>query len=331
MKRLFCATMVATWMLGSTAASAEPDEGAKLVARELMAQGRTQREAGDLAGAFTSFSKAHAIMHVPTTLLEVVRVQVDRGQWVEALAQLEELGSMPATEGEPAPFTRARSDAQQLGQQLEPHVPSIRVDVSGAPQGPAPLVSLDGVARPECTSGCRVNPGPHLLVARTERAVAEEQLHVAEGERQVLELVFSPLAAPQPSESQLAAPETRAAPHAASRARPIPLTTWIAGGVSLAGLTAGAVLGVSAVSQRNDLREGCAPHCSTSDVDQVRREAVLANVAFGVGVSAAALAVVSYVMSPTPRPGAAAARRLSVAAAPDADGRGGRFTLGGQF
>jgi hypothetical protein len=146
----------------------------------------------------------------------------------------------------------------------------------------------------------------------------------------VLELVFSPLAA-QPTASERAAPVPGAEPRVATPARPIPLTTWIAGGVSLAGLTAGVVLGASAVSQRNDLRASCAPHCSTSDVDQVRREAVLANVAFGVGLSAAALAVVSYVMAPTSRPSAAAARRLSVAAGPDADGHGGRVMLGGQF
>lgn len=330
MKRLICATIVVTWLLGSAAASAQPDEGAKLVARELMAKGRGQRVAGDLAGALESFSKAHAIMHVPTTLLEVARVQVDGGRWVEALETLRELPSMPPTEGEPAPFTRARSDAQELAQQLEPHVPSIRVDVSGAPQGPPPLVTLDGVARPECVSGCRVNPGPHLVVARTERALAEEQLQVAEGERQVLELVFSPLAAPPPAPLEPGAGVPASRPHAAVAARPIPLATWVAGGIALAGFTAGTVLGVSAVSQRNDLRDRCAPHCSTDDVDQVRREAVLANVSFGVGLSAATLAVVSYVMAKRPRPGAAASS-LSLAAAPETVGQGGRLTLGGQF
>ena len=38
MKRLICATIVAGWLLGGTAARAQPDEGAKLVARELMAK-----------------------------------------------------------------------------------------------------------------------------------------------------------------------------------------------------------------------------------------------------------------------------------------------------
>jgi len=331
MKRLTCAIIVATCLLGSGAASAEPDEGAKLVARELMAKGRAQRDTGDLAGALESFSKAHAIMHVPTTLLELARAQVDSGQWVETLNLLRELSSMPPSDNEPAPFTRARSDALQLGQQLEPRVPSIRVDVSGAPQGPAPLVTLDGDPRPDCVGGCYVNPGPHLVTARTARTVAEEQLRVAAGERQTLELVFSPIGAPEPSTATHSADQAPQATPARTAARPIPLAAWIAGGVSLAGLTAGTVLGVNAMSQRNELRDSCAPHCSTDDVNGVRREAVLANVAFGVGLSAAAVAVVSYVMAPGPRPGAAAAGSLSVAAAPDSDGHGGRVTLGARF
>ncbi|HVY25061.1 MAG TPA: hypothetical protein VHB79_00865 [Polyangiaceae bacterium] len=329
MKRLICATIMTTWLLGSGAASAEPDEGAKLVARELMAKGRAQRDTGDLPGAIESFSKAHAIMHVPTTLLELARAQVDGGQWVETLELLRELSSMPPTDNEPAPFTRARSDALQLGQQLEPRVPNIRVDISGAPQGPAPLVTLDGAPRPDCVAGCYVNPGPHLVAARTARTVAEEQLRVAAGDRQTLELVFSPIGAPEPSTEAHRAEQPPPRPPAV--ARRVPLAAWIAGGVSLAGFAAGSVLGVNTISQRNELRDSCAPHCSSDDVNGVRREAVLANVSFGVGLSAAAVAVISYVMAPGPRPGAADARRLRVAAAPDSDGHGGQVTLGAQF
>jgi hypothetical protein len=159
--------------------------------------------------------------------------------------------------------------------------------------------------------------------------MAEEQLQVAAGDRQTVELVFSPRATPQPTAAARRTDEPP--PHPLAATRPLPLATWIAGGVSLAGLTAGTVLGVNAMSQRDQLRDSCAPHCSADDVNGVRREAVLANVAFGVGLSAAAVAVVSYVMAPRVRPSAAAARRLSVAAAPDSDGRGGRLTLEASF
>src|SRR5258707_607951 len=102
-------TLLAIGLGGALAATAqaEPDEGAKLVARELMAKGRAQREAKDLKGALESFSKAHAIMHVPTTLLELLRARADAGLLVEALELLPELSAQPARAGEPAPFTRA--------------------------------------------------------------------------------------------------------------------------------------------------------------------------------------------------------------------------------
>ena len=326
MKRMLSAAALGTWLLSSAAVSAQPDEGAKLVARELMAKGRAQREAKDLLGALESFSKAHAIMHVPTTLLETARARVDVGQWLEALELLGELSGMPPAPDEPAPFARARSDAQELAQSLEPRVPSIRLDLSGAPQGPAPSVSVDGVARPDCFSSCRVNPGTHLIMARTPRAVAEEQLTLHEAEQPRLELVFSPLEMPRAP--AVAADDS--APVAAS-SRPIPLTTWITGSVALAGVTAGTVLGLHAVSERDDLRQRCAPQCATDDVDAIRREAVLANVSFAVGLSAAALAATSYVIisrSSRPSPGQ---RQLGVAAAPDPDGRGGYVALGGRF
>src|SRR6478609_389106 len=93
--------------LVSLHASAEPDEGAKLVARELMTKGREQRAAHDFAGALESFSKANAIMHVPTTLLEVARAHADLGELMAALGALNQLAREPVSADDPAPFARA--------------------------------------------------------------------------------------------------------------------------------------------------------------------------------------------------------------------------------
>jgi hypothetical protein len=326
MKRALCGTAVAvSWLMQSLGAAAQPDEGAKLVARELMAKGRAQRETGDREGALESFSKAHAIMHVPTTLLETARARVETGRLVEAL-QLVSEPSAPVAD-EPEPFSRARSEAEQLRRDLEQRVPRVRIDLSGAPTGPSPAVTIDGAPRPDCVSGCRLNPGRHLLAARTAHALAEEQLELREGEQQQLELVFSPLARPAPPRDQGAAD---AAELAAPPGR-VPAATWVAGGVAMVGLTTGTVLALHALHERERLQDSCAPACSTSEVDGVRRQVVLSNVAFGVGLSAAALAVVSYVLA---RPASAAghARRAwDVAAAPSSDGRGGFVAWGGSL
>jgi hypothetical protein len=284
-------------LLAPVAARAEPGEGAKLVARELMAQGRAQRSVRDFRGALASFSKAHAIMHVPTTLLEAARARADAGMLLEALALLRELQDLTPKPGEPAPFAKARADALELGADLERRVPSLSIDLAGSPRASATTLWIDGVWRADCVSSCRVNPGQHLVVARAPTAQAEEQLELGEGESQKLELVFSP---DPPAKVKAFVGTSPTAPLPSSDAdTPGPRVsklTWALGGVALAGLGAGTVFGVSAVGRRDELRQECAPRCAASDVDDVRRRAVFSNLSFGVGVAAAALAVTSYLV-----------------------------------
>ena len=321
---------VPLWVTGL--ARAEPDEGAKLVARELMAKGRTQRAALDFPGALESFSKAHAIMHVPTTLVEAARARADTGQLLEALELLHELSSPTPGADEPAPFSRARADATALRADLEARLPTLRLDWAGsADRQGTPKLSVDGAPRPDCVASCRVNPGKHVIAARTQRALAEEQVQLRERESTLLELVFSPLSVPG---SVVSAPAAAPAAAPATHTR-VPITTWVAGGTAVAALSAGAWLGVSAVNQRNDLRRSCAPDCAADDVNGVRRRAVWANVAFGVGLAASALAVTSYLMGRhepgEAKPSAKRAVRLDVAATPTVSTPGGYVSLEGSF
>ena len=66
----------------------------------------------------------------------------------------------------------------------------------------------------------------------------------------------------------------------------IPVVTWILGGVAVAGVasfTTFAILGKA--------KEGCAPFCSRSNVDTLRRDYLIADVSLGVGLVAGAAAV----------------------------------------
>jgi hypothetical protein len=91
---------------------------------------------------------------------------------------------------------------------------------------------------------------------------------------------------------------------------------------SLVSLGVGGALGMSAITLRNDLERSCGGHCAPSAVQDVRRRAILCDIALGVGVTAAALTAVTYVAgrAPSPNGGESASRRvrsgLSVAAAP---------------
>jgi hypothetical protein len=296
--------------LAGATAHAQPSEQDKQAARALMAKGRSEREAGNLTGALASFSQAHAIMHVPTTLLEMARSQVALGQWLEALALVRQLHDRPAQPGEPAAFARARSEAEELGRKLEMRMPTLHLDLSGSPQPEATSVLIDEAPRADCTQACWVNPGTHVVVARARTAKAEEQLSAAEGETLRLELVFSP-DLPDPRRTRPIGEEEAKPATATERSgsRTLPLSVWVLGGVAVAGVGAGTVFGLSAVAQRDELRDSCAPHCSADRVDGVRRRALAANLSFGLGAAAAAAALASYVFLPAAASPAPVARR----------------------
>src|SRR5229473_5030248 len=97
----FAAALVV--VVGSSAALADPDEASRAAARNFMTEGRARKERNDLKGALESFRSADAIMHVPTTGVEVARAQVDLGDLLEAHETLDALlARQPAANEPPA-------------------------------------------------------------------------------------------------------------------------------------------------------------------------------------------------------------------------------------
>ena len=98
--------------VASVAHAAEPTAAEKVTARGMMDEGHARRDAGDHKAALAQFQGADAIMHVPTTGLEVAREQVALGQLVEARDTLQRVIRTPATGDEPEAFRTARTDAR---------------------------------------------------------------------------------------------------------------------------------------------------------------------------------------------------------------------------
>jgi hypothetical protein len=293
----------------ATRAQAEQTDADKQLARELMTQGRAARDAGDAVAALAAFSRAHAIMHVPTTLLETARAHFALGQWLEARAVVQELEAVPSAPGEPPAFARARAEATDLGHDLELRMPTLRLDLNGSPEPETTTITIDGAPRPDCTQACWLNPGKHSILARSRSSQAEEQVSATDGAVIGLELVFSPRPHDmRPLPAAEASCRTRDVPRTAPPApQPLPKAVWILGGVAVAGAVSGAVLGLTAVSERDSLRESCAPGCSSDRIEGVRRRALVANLSFGIGAAAAAGALAAYVFQPA-APAARASR-----------------------
>ena len=179
-------------------AAAQPSPPERETARALMAEGDRLRASGDLRAAMTRYQAAHAIVHAPTTGLDLARVQAQLGLLVEARSTASEVMHHPAAPNEPPVFGEARKQAVALANELESRVPSVRVEVHPAD---APFtVSVDGVALPQQIGGLpyKVNPGQHSVrVEAPGYVTANRQVAVNDGETQAVsvELIGQPPAA----------------------------------------------------------------------------------------------------------------------------------------
>jgi hypothetical protein len=271
----------------SSSALADPTTADKERARDLMAQGREQRDQKDLASALKSFQAADAIMHVPTTALEVARTQQALGQLVEARETLVVLLRLPVSPSDPPPFADARLKAEALAKELSTQVPSLRIVVTSSDRNITPDVTIDdrpvvgGLDAPQ-----KLNPGSHVIVARGGGSEATANVMLAPGETKEVDLRLA------------ARPLAQATPIAPARPRSggVPLVSWIGFGVGTAGLAVGSVTGVMAVSREGEIAKRCAgTECGpevASDLDAARSVATISTIGFIVAGVGAAVGVV---------------------------------------
>ena len=318
-------------MLLSARAWAEPDESAKLAARDAMAKGRTARDHGDLHGALEYFSAADDIMHVPTTALEVAKTQAALARLVEAKATLDQIAAMPVAADEAEAFTKARSAAVQLQHEVTARTPSLLFSTTPAePKELALRVDGNTLRAGQWAHGYPVNPGHHEIVAESAGKQIEREVDVGEHESTEIALDFG-LA----EESQAKPSPERAAPSPATddgNSRLNTNRTYVYGlsALALGGAAAGVTFGLVGKGRKHDLEHQCAPNCTSNDVARVRSMYTLANVSFAVSAASAISALILYAVSPSAaRAEASATRslRLSLQAGPAATG----LTVDGRF
>jgi hypothetical protein len=248
----------------------------KETARSLMDQGFDLRNHGDLNGALARFKAANAIMHVPTTALEVAHTQVALGRLVEARDTLAQIMTSVPSPGEPHQFRTARAEAQTLDASLEARVPAVTVTVTGAAGGAPVGLSVDGVAVPAAVIGLprRLDPGHHVFVATTSTQEGRAEIDVAEGDKKDVSITLATVAKPAPpppvhEETPPPVPESH-------RSYALPIVFFTVGGV---GLVAGAITGAIELSQQSSLSTNCPNHvCPPSQYSALDGANVLATI-----------------------------------------------------
>jgi len=83
-----------------------------------------------------------------------------------------------------------------------------------------------------------------------------------------------------------------------NKERPMMLTTWLLGGLSLASAGASTGLWLSARSDYDKLSNSCAPNCTSEQTKTTETKLLFADIGVGVAVAAGIGAVVSHVVRP---------------------------------
>ena len=158
------------------------------------------------------------------------------------------------------------------------------LDVRGAPSSDV-TVSVDDAAFPAAAFGIKraSDPGPHSVRASAPGfAPLVTSFTVTEGQATVVSVTLRPIPGPEPAAAATAEtppPALPSAPAHVESAAPAPLLSstpfgrtagYAMLGIGAAGLVAGGVMGVLALSKHASLSGGCPDgHCAPSDSSQV--------------------------------------------------------------
>jgi hypothetical protein len=195
-----------------------------------------------------------------------------------------------------------RSDCSEWVAELSKLIPTlVLVAESGSGELETVRVTLDGALLTESLDGTaiEIEPGPHVLRFEYEsEPPIERRIDVPEGEKSLMVRVrFAGDAPPVPvAVAPIAAPVTPKPRDPGPR--PVPLLTYVLGGVALAAAGTSAVVAAGAFSERSKANDECAPNCDEARVDSIHDRFLLADIAGGVAIASAGLAVVFYVTRP---------------------------------
>jgi hypothetical protein len=301
--RRFLAALFAL-TLANAALAGNPSAEDFATARALYKEGKDLRAAGDLKGALEKLTAAHALGHTPLTGIELARVEVQLGLFVEAREVCLGVGRLAVESDETPRSAEARKDAAKLAEELRPRVASLRVHVTA----PGAIVTIDGKAVPAVALGqaWTVNPGHHVVAAHVEGgATVSSSTDIDEGKSSDISLEPPPVPVvvekiKEPLQPVSPLPEKKSG-----------LSGLVIAGISVtsAGLLLGAVGGLAAILSRDDLASKCVTVGTTvqcnqptfGELDGARVAAGLSTVGFCVAGGGLVLLIVGLVTHTTPK------------------------------
>jgi len=278
-------------------ACAEPSAADRATARSLAGEGYQALQDKDYATAVDRFSRADALVHAPTLMIDWARSLVGLGKLVEAQERYEQIVREGVDAKAPKSWQRALADAGTELAQLKPRLSWITISVSGGEAH----VTIDAVAVPPAAIGVRraVNPGVLQVRVQAKGFLSQKKLvELREGAEESVEFKLEP--DPDARTVSPTPPPPRPAPAPVKKHNST--ATYVAFGVSAAGLAVGSVTGALALSKRSDLNGVCNSDnaCQSTQTDTLNAYHTygwISGVSFAVGVAGAGVGTTLWLLN----------------------------------
>jgi hypothetical protein len=273
-------------------AAAKPDKKTRDAARKSYGAGEKAYESGDYAAAYDHFKKANDLIPSPHAEYWMGMALYKQGKDAEAVSQLEKFLAHP---GASKVGDERLSEAKKALDELKAKQGG-ELNLVTTPAGAT--VMVDGEAQKgETPMVLKLKPGAHkITISSSGYETKEMEVNVTAGQRtdQNVELKLAE-AAPEPAPKPAPVAETpeEPAPPPEPRSKvPAYVTLGIAG-VSAA---VGTFFGIRALGAKSDFDDDP----STDAADDVERNALIADMAFGVAITLGVTGVVLLTSSDAP-------------------------------
>lgn len=175
-------------------ARAQVSDSERAAARQLFSEGDKLQADGKYEEALDKFQRAQRVFSAPTNLLRIAQCQAMLGKLVEAAETYRTLIRTPLPAGSPAAFQDAVEKAKGELAQVEPRVPTVKIDVQ-PPNVPNLQVQLNGQTLNAALIGepLPLDPGVHkILVFAPGYASSEQSITIKERDKKTLSFNLKP-------------------------------------------------------------------------------------------------------------------------------------------
>ncbi len=324
----FAIALVASLAVAGAARADEPGHRDPAAAEALWQEGRALRAAGKIAAACPKFEASYRLDPALGALLNLASCHELEGRIGTAWAEYKDAEEQADRAGDKKRIAFAKKHADAL----ELRVPRLEIVAASPPEGL--VVTRDGHALAAGALGTMlpVDPGVHTVEARAPGRIGwKRKIELLAGERQTIDV---PVLAREPTPE--VAPVAVAPPsQAPAEALPPPPPSsngartagFVLGGVGVAGLALGAIVGLLTGSAAASARDRCPNDAcgaaGLADVDRAKTYAWVSDVGFVAGGAALVTGVV-LIVTARPKPRATSDLSFTPLVGPGGAGLGAR-------